>query len=127
MDTFWALENIEEQSRTALGVELSVVADLFPRVVQAIYVQMQNGDLKQASVFTTAEYKSRVLSELPKSSDEVLPFFVRTVWNRKWHPQTHVVEVEQLAQEFVRVVELAGGEISIQDLIEKCGQSFSLS
>ncbi|MBM3383386.1 MAG: hypothetical protein FJY29_13265 [Betaproteobacteria bacterium] len=125
MDTFWTLENIEEKARAELGAELSVVADLFPRVVQAIYVQMHNGDLQQASMFTTTEYKSRVLAELPKSCAEVLPFFVRMVWNRKWHPQTHAHEVTQLAGTFAHVVELAGGKTSTQELMDECLKAFN--
>ncbi|MEN9528811.1 MAG: hypothetical protein RI932_684 [Pseudomonadota bacterium] len=124
MDTFWTLENIEEKSRAELGAEFAVVADLFPRVVQAIYVQMHNGDLQQDTVFTAAEYKTRVLAELPTSCTEVLPFFVRMVWNRKWHPQTHTNEVRGLAQDFVRVVELAGGKTSTEELMSECLKSF---
>jgi hypothetical protein len=125
MDVFWTQENIDEKSRAELGTELAVVADLFPRVVQAIYVQMHNGDLKQASVFTREEFKFRVLGELPTSCEEVLPFFVRAVWNRKWHPHTHENDIALLAESFARVVELAGGQVTQQELLEECKKSFA--
>lgn len=125
MDAHWTLDNVEEQSRNSLGAELACVADLFPRVVNAIYVQMTNGDLQDAQVFTTQEFKRRVLAELPKNCEEVLPFFVRTAWNKRWHPSTHASDIQNLAAAYAEVVEKAGGHVTVQELITACEQSFS--
>ena len=125
MDAFWTQENIEEKSRAELGADLTNVADLFPRVVSATYVQMTSGDLQVASSFTREEFRRRVLAELPTSCAEVLPFFVRTVWNRKWHPSTHGTEVTTLALAYVDVVTRAGGQLTAEELLKECAASFA--
>ncbi|NBO38801.1 hypothetical protein EBU99_09480 [bacterium] len=124
MDVQWTVEDIETNARTALGAELSVVAVLFPRVVNAIYSQMMNGDLLNSNQFSASEFRQVVLKELPTSCDEVLPFFVRTVWNKNWTPQTHELQIRELASQYVKVVELAGGSVSLSELMTACQSSF---
>lgn len=123
MNSHWTLENVEDNARTELGPDLAIVADLFPRAVNAIYIQMTSEEYKSQSNFNRDEYRRRVLSELPKNCEEVLPFFVRSVWNKRWDPVTHATEIEKLANDFAKVVGHAGGSVSVEELIEECKKS----
>ena len=123
MEFDWTQTGFEADARRELGNELSEIIEHFPRVVHALYAQMQ--DEKDAhGKFPRDEFVRQVLAELPKSCDEVLPFFVRAVWNRRWAPTTHAKEIELLAASFARVVRLAGGEVTEKELTTACSGSF---
>lgn len=123
MEFDWTETEFEAQAERELGDELAEVIEHFPRVVHALYAQMQN-ERDAAGHFPRLEFVSRVLSELPKSCDEALPFFVRSVWNKKWTPSTHAREIDLLAASFVRVVKLAGGHVTKEQLLQACKDSF---
>ncbi len=123
MEFDWTHSCFEADARRELGAERAEIIDHFPRVVHALYAQMQEEPSTDGS-FPTQEFIRQVLCELPKSCDEALPFFVRSVWNKKWTPKSHAREIEELAAAFVRIVRLAGGELTKAELLTACSGSF---
>lgn len=125
MDVQWTTENIEGKARIALGAELNAAADLFPRVVVATYVQMSNEGGSQGAEINSQMFRQRVRDTLPSNVAEVLPFFVRAVWNQKWTFQHNRRDIEQLASRYVNLLAAAGKSISTKELIRACADSFS--
>jgi hypothetical protein len=123
MEFDWTHAGFEADARRELGAELAEIIDHFPRVVHALFAQMQNAR-DTGGTFPRSEFVRQVLAELPKSCDEVLPFFARSIWNKKWTPTSHAREIEELAGAFVRIVRLAGGELSEAELLSACNGSF---
>lgn len=120
----WMMDDNDTRVRLALGPELAVVADLFPRVANAIYIQMTSTSQGGATRWDENEFRKQVLKELPTTCEEVVPFFVRTVWNRKWTPTTHDQHIQALAVQFVQIVTLAGGRVTPAELVAACARSF---
>ena len=81
MEFDWTHAGFEADARRELGAELAEIIDHFPRVVHALFAQMQNAR-DTGGTFPRSEFVRQVLAELPKSCDEVLPFFVRSIWNK---------------------------------------------
>jgi hypothetical protein len=125
MDVHWTTENIEEQARAELGEELADAAELFPRVVFSTYVQLMNGSIGDAPVYSTAEFRRRVCQTLPSTLAEVLPFFVRNVWNRKWNLEVNESGILLLAEQYTRLLKKAGHSVSSEEIVKECKTSFS--
>ncbi|MEY3901184.1 MAG: hypothetical protein RL189_490 [Pseudomonadota bacterium] len=125
MDVLWTSDNVEEYCRTLLGTELAPAADLFPRVVSATYIRMMNDDEGQNTAFDVEEFRAAVRRSLPASLPEVLPFFVRSVWNRKWNFANNAGDILSLAGEFVGLLNSnSGTSLSAQELVSECQSSF---
>lgn len=125
MDVQWTTDNIEEQARVALGSELALAAELFPRVVNATYVQMMNSADPKSNGFSDSEYRKSVCAQLPTTVEETAPFFVRQVWNRKWNFETSEANIRALASEYTKLMKSAGHQVSTEELVEACRSAFS--
>jgi hypothetical protein len=125
MDVQWTSENIEEQANAELGTDLADAAVLFPRVVYSTYVQLMNGNFEETPIYSTEEFRRRVCQSLPSSVPEVLPFFVRTVWNRKWTYESHQSDILNLANQYVRLLSNAGHSLSSDEIVRECRSAFS--
>lgn len=125
MDVLWTSDNVEEHCRNLLGADLSPAVELFPRVVSATYIQMMNGEDGQNTAFDVEEYRAAVRRSLPSSLPEVLPFFVRSVWNRKWNFADNSGDIHALAEVFVGLLNSnSGTRLSAQELVSECQSSF---
>ncbi|MEY4065490.1 MAG: hypothetical protein RIR26_1698 [Pseudomonadota bacterium] len=124
MKTDWAEDDVHALARLALGSDSAVIADLFPRVVNAIYLQEVSNSQANSDQAWSVGYRQLVLKELPTTCEEVLPFFVRMVWNKSWTPATHPEQVRELASRFVQVVQLAGGSLTLEELMTACESAF---
>jgi hypothetical protein len=85
---------------------------------------MQN-EKDSDGLFPRQSFVQQVCAELPKSCAEVLPFFVRSVWNKKWAPETHQQAIKEHAAAFVRIVRLAGGELDEGELVRACADAYA--
>lgn len=125
MNVQWTTENVEEKARAELGDELAAAAQLFPRVVYATYVQMMNGEGSESAPYTTSDYRKRICLNLPTSLPEVLPFFVRHVWNQKWTFEHNRDQILRLAWDYTELLAKAGTQIDASALADECKNSFS--
>jgi hypothetical protein len=124
MNLDWTNDDSEALAREELGPKLVAAADLFPRLVVATYVQMTSPKLPDGTVFNRDEYQKAIINNMPKNIEETLPFFVRTVWNRKFNFRTDTCEIEKLADEFSSLISECGGRVSTEELVDGCRASF---
>jgi hypothetical protein len=126
MESQWTTENIEEQAIAALGEDLATAAILFPRVVFSVYVGLSNADGEDPVAFTPKEFRRQVCKSLPSTVAEVLPFFVRNVWNRKWTFESNGQEIRNLAEQYAYLLEKAGYKPpDVNEMMQECRSSFA--